>query len=460
MAGDPIPVNEAFLRQWCSAAVEELPPSRAYEVAARLKNLAIWWLRPELLQRAAAHARDLGLVQVAQHWECPPRLPAERGTCWIAVVNQYHHQLPCLSSAYALPLRWAKQHCHDPRLPEGLRKLADQVLQELLRLDEVCEPWGLLPNPDSLLFGLDLSSLEGRWDSAWASLAVGLLLATWEGNPDPKLWASGAWTPGQGIQQVEGLESKLTLAARFDARAFFVPQSQVEDLCAWAQSHRCPVRVEPLLRSESDLRVALGEYLNQLDHPIGPGDHLTGKRAAHFLRIQDHLIAERFYRQHILPDLAEKLRTQVPDELACGGKKLITIVSQGFELVSLAVRVLRPAECLLLHDAELASKASKIQATIQDQAADLRITLGLIEGSTRQELLAAFEKHMKEYAPNARPEDLVIDVTAGKRVMNLALYDVAPQGSHIVCIQAAYHTGRPVPYTEVIHSWRKSSNSS
>lgn len=140
MAGHPIRVNEAWLRQWCAGAVEHLTPLRAYEVAARLKNLAVWWLRPEVLERAAAHARQLGFDTVAQRWGRVPQLPTDPGAGWIAVVNKYPQQLGLLRPAYALPLRWVRGGGHDPRLPAGVLALADAVRTELERLDEVSGP--------------------------------------------------------------------------------------------------------------------------------------------------------------------------------------------------------------------------------------------------------------------------------------------------------------------------------
>jgi len=329
MAVDLIRLNDAWLHKWCVGAADQVPPPHAFEVAARLKNLAVWWLRPELLQQAAAHARKLGLEDVAQQWQRTPQLPTDRGACWITVVNRYPDQLGLLRPAYALPLRWAKQQDHDARLPAGLLALADQVRGELKRLGEVNEAWGLLPSRDSLLSGLHLSTLEGRWDSAFAPLAAGLLLATWEGRPDPNLWASGAWDSKQGIQAVEGLEAKLNLAQDYQLRVFFVPQPQAEALRDWAKKQGVKVEVRGLRSNVTDVREALGEYLERLDLPIGRGPHLKTKRAEHFQRIQDSETGQQFYRKHLLPDVLKGLRPQVPDELASGRKKLITIVSRG-----------------------------------------------------------------------------------------------------------------------------------
>lgn len=456
MAGDLIWLNDDWLHQWCAGHTDQVPPPQAFEVAARLKNLAVWWLRPEVLQRAAAHARQLGLDDVARQWQREPQLPTEAGACWIAVVNKYPAELGLLRPAYALPLRWDPNQRHDRRLPAGLRALADEVCGELKRLSEVEQPWGLLPSPPSLLCGLDLSTLEGRWDSAFAPLAVGLLLATWEGKPDPTLWASGTWSAHQGIQAVEGLQAKLQLAESFAARMFFVPQPQADALRDWAKERDVGVEVRGLRSTVTDLREALGEYLEQHGLVIGPGPHLRAKRAEHFHRIHDDQTAQRFYRQHVLPDVVEDLRQRVPSDLASGGKKLVTIVSKGFDLIRLAVLVFRPAQCLLLHDRELAADAVKQKEMIEREAPACRAVARWFEGSTREELLAAFRQAVEQFAGDERPENLVFDLTGGKRIMNLALYDAVPSRAYVICVQSDFdpQRRRPVLYSEKVHTWR------
>jgi len=455
MAGHPIRVTEAWLRQCCAGSPEQLSPARAYYLAAKLKNLAPWWLRPKVLQQAALHATELKLDDAARQWNRSPQLPTDPGACWIAVINKYPAELALLRPAWALPLRWWQGKHHDPRLPAGLLALADEVRRELERLGEVVGQWGLLPGSPRLLDGLDLSSLEGHWHSAWVPLAVGLLLAAWEGQPDRTLWATGQWVPTEGIRPVEGLQAKLALAHSFGARAFFAPESQTEDLRAWARTQAPTVDILPLLQSTFDLPAALDLYLEQLDLPIGRGQHLKAKRAAHFNRIRDTNTAQRFYRKHVLPDVIEDLRQRLPPDLLAGEKKLVTIVSKGFDLVTLAVQVIQPADCLLLHDRELAESAHDHKAAVQQQMPGAKVTACLVEGSTREELLAAFRRQIEQFAPQEPPQNLVFDLTSGKRIMNLALYDAIPPASHVICVQADQHDGRPVPYTEQVHAWRK-----
>lgn len=283
-----------------------------------------------------------------------------------------------------------------------------------------------------------------------------LLLAAWEGKADSKVWASGTWVPGSGIQPVEGLEPKAELARGLGASAFFVPESQAEALRGWAQRQSLALTIGTLRQNTPDLREALGDYLEQLELPIGPGAHLKDKRDEHFRRIDDSQIAQRFYRKHVLPDVIGELRQGLPAELLSSDKKLITVVSKGFDLVSLGVQLIQPTACLLLHDRELADEASAAQGWIQRERPSCRAVTSLLEQSSREKLLAAFGRQIGEFAPEARPEELVFDLTAGKKIMSLALYDAAPVGSYVICMESAFDSQRrrQIPHTERLHAWR------
>ncbi len=462
MGGDAIVVNEQWLRERFAGRADDVAPARAYEVAESLKNLSVWWLRPEVLQKAANHARAIGLHNLAQRWEREPQLPQEQGACWIALVNKAPQDIGLLRPAYVLPLGWARLPAHDARLPSGLLRLADEVREELENLDEVSPDWTLHAAPKSLLRGLDLSSLDGSWDSAFAPLAAGLLLAAWEGMPDPTLWASGAWQRHQGIRPVEGLEEKLALAADFKAKQFFVPEEQSKALDNWAKERKLQVEISPLhqnetdLRNKTDLRKALGQYFESLELPIGKGPHLQKQRADHFLRIRNKDRANKFYKQHILPEVIERIHKQLASQQLLG-KRVITIVSDSFDTIKQVATAMRAKACLLLHDKDMEDKAKKQKQELEGNLKNCDVVTHLIEGNEHEDLRRAFLNAVNQFASDQRPEELVFDLTSGMRIMNLALYDSVPQNSYLICIQTQFDRGsrRPRPYTEYVHVWAK-----
>ncbi|HPU07902.1 MAG TPA: hypothetical protein PLO20_15295 [Thermogutta sp.] len=453
-------VNKDWLSRWASGSLESLKPFQAFDIASEWKNLALWWLRQEVLNQAADYADKLGFLEASARWRNEPQLPNNCGACWIALVNKEAETWGLLRPALPFPLQWKKDQQHDTRLPQGLQVLATKVVQALQDLEEITGQWGLHPNPESLLTDLDLSGLETSWDSGWVPLAVGLLLASWEGTPDTSLWSSGGWDSQNGVQNVNGLELKLELAINFNARAFFIPENQLTQVPQeWVTSRGGSLRLLPLRQQTTDLLIALGEYLKELELPIGRGSHLDERRAKFFLNIQDEKTAMRFYRKHVLPNVSERLRRQILGELIAESKKLITIVSQSYDLVLLAALTLQPTECLLLHDKDLESNAIELHDLLTQKVPGCRPVRGLLDGRSRPELFQAIKQHVIQFAGSASPEDLIFDVTAGKRIMNLALYDAAPPSSYVVCFQAEYKNRRPVPFTEVVHVWRKDCES-
>ncbi len=454
MVGNPVRMTQDWLKKWCARSVSQLTPAQAYGVAAGFKNLAIWWLRPEVLHLAAEHARTLELVPIAQRWEASPQLPTDRGACWIALVNKYPNELGLLRESYALPLRWRQESEHDRRLPAGLLDLADQVRTHIEGIGEVSGTWTLHAASDSLLEGLDLCDLEGQWDSAWVSLAVGLLLAAWEGTPDPTIWASAAWDSRQGIKNVDGLEAKLVLASELGAKVFCVPEQQADNLRSVANENG--VEIVPLPNGVTDFFQVSIEYLERLDQPIGPGPHLKQKRAEYFTRIQDNNIALRFYRRYVLPDVAEDLRRQLPRDLDLRHKKLIMIVSKSFDLIKLAILLIEPSQCLVLYNRELEGGVHDIKQMILQESPECEVKEYLFQKNNREDLLAELRDVIGAFASNSDPRDLVFDCTAGTKLMSLCLYDAAPLGSYVICVSSEFdqQRRRPKPGTERLDVWR------
>ena len=157
-------------------------------------------------------------------------------------------ELPLLRDAFVLPFCWTAvdEGLGNPRgegtakLPPSVAKLAQGVVRQLRgEFREVAEKdWELkLASP----YGLDredLSWMPLEEASGWAALAAGLIVAArgGGGKPDPRVWATGAWSDG-GIVPVgdQSLPGKVGLAVEFGARKFFVPEDQKPAAEAWVQ---------------------------------------------------------------------------------------------------------------------------------------------------------------------------------------------------------------------------------
>ena len=465
-----IQVTETWLRALCGEPLEKLRPAQVYDVVEQFGGLAPWWLPRAVLEAAARHAEQLfGELSpvLAGHLRALPKLPESYGTCWAVLVKQQLEWLPLLRPARALPLQWEENSAHDGRLPQSLRTFADYVLATLRKSEKKTEnlsgAWGLAPAPRGLLDGLDLSRLPGNYGSAWAPLAAGLMLASWQGQPDTTVWASGAWAQGQGVLPVNGLKDKLAVAAEFGARTFFVPQMQLEEArrfaaqLAEAQGSAAAgdtLEVAPLVSADPQPRIAFREYWSRLGVPPGP-EAEQPLRAAYYLRLTDDDRARRYYIENILADVRQDLAAAAGSSQAT---HLVTIVSKAHGLVDLALGALRPTACLLLHDREMAADSAELQRRINAQGAapDGKARCGEFRAEKHHDLVRELRSLIAQFSQDLPPERLVIDLTGGQRAMNLALYDAAPAGSYVVCFQAEFdkQTRRPKPFSERPDRWQ------
>ncbi len=457
-----------------------LRPRQAFLAARRLGLLASWLLRPEVLRKAADYAADDETwSDIVAPWRGIPPLPQGLGACWVVAVHEQRRQRPLLRDAAVLPLRWARdQQSHHPRLPADLRRVADQVVDVLARHDEVtaADAWKLFPASDGLLDGPGQPCLEGKYPSAWAPLAAGLLLAAGHGKPDPTVWATGAWDLEHGIQPIDGLKQKLAIAAdEFGAKTFYVPEQNLGD--AKRVSLGIDVRaIAVATRRPPSPRDALRDYLVRFRlRPTSRPPEELGERvqwekecSAYFLSRPDEGEARAFYFDTILPEVRRSLSAKSPVPQVT---RLATIVSKGYWLVDLALGLVRPLhfqpgdplmEVLLLHDAEMESTAKDIQSRInaQSEMHHSKATCYKFKGATFAALNEEFRDCLRGFCGGA-PYQLAIDLTAGRRNLNLALHAAAPRGCHVFVCQGDFdrESGRPKPFTEDVDSWNVGDHS-
>jgi len=341
--------------------------------------------------------------------------------------------------------------------------LAESVLATIERQEKVgpLHTWKLAPGAGDLLEKHDLSQLDWSFESAWAPLAAGLLMATWGTNPKKDVWATGGYKAADGgMVAVDHLAEKAEAAWRLGARVLFVPRGQRDDAQKAVSDRRLSdpatgqaLQIGELGKDSSRPSQTLKEYLAQLELPPDR-EAPKGVRAGYFMRVPDFNQAQDYYRRFILPDV---LKDNLPLMEPVQGNSLVTLVSKSLPLVELAIGLVRPASCLLLHNKELAEEARKLSDTIrsEDYPCKFRLMTRQFDGEDYQALLEEFKGLIAEFLGEASSGDLVADLTAGQRVMNLALYDAVPPGSYIVCCQAEQHQGRPKPFTERISIWQK-----
>jgi len=144
------------------------------------------------------------------------RLPSRLGGCAPLFVWR-NSPPPALAPGFLLPVEWAKGDGVDPYLPEALKQVA-------ITTCEMTKISGWFLRRGHELQRLDLADFPVEdAASAFVPLALGLILAAAGLLPRPDRAATGAWTPGQGITAVLGIEFKAAAAKRAGARTLFVP---------------------------------------------------------------------------------------------------------------------------------------------------------------------------------------------------------------------------------------------
>src|SRR5260370_42471826 len=96
----------------CATPLEQVGAGEACSLMRKFGPVARWWLRPEVLQRAADHQPAFRSSTVR------PALPNSLGSCWIIFARMKN--LPLLRPAFLLPLRWQADTEHDRGLPPPL----------------------------------------------------------------------------------------------------------------------------------------------------------------------------------------------------------------------------------------------------------------------------------------------------------------------------------------------------
>lgn len=464
-----------------------------------LGELAHYWLNDKaraLLAEQPEYAKAMT--------ELPP-LPTPPGSCWIIFVvpDEYRH---CLRDAVLMPLRWVRGTAHDPRLPTDVIKVANRIRDALKKSVANSLEWvlrfGVEPGPTEP-GQKSFSKLDPEFDqfltadSGAASLAAGLLVATFDAHCRWNIWATGDWraaeddAPDDGISAIKSLEAKIQLAHEWGAAKLFVPESNQREaeklLEKLAPRRDPPLKLGVLKTGVSDPREGLAEYEYELAIPPQRRGDETNEKALerlgqYFLgRPTDgrpsniwRIRADDYYRSALLPMIADRLREQLCREhkqLATGAL-LVSIFSGSPDLVRLTALAVRPARVLVLYTDDKSpggeSPGSLTNATeprrqppklMQELCSELRrgtgistqpdaVTWGAFHST--EEMWSQMPTLVRQFVGETSWDRVVFDLTPGTKEMTLVLAAKAPRGSHLCYVRHDQDevTKRPKPGTE------------
>lgn len=437
----------------------QLTGSEARELAIRLGRLAGWILHPKVLEKAQAASSHFTEQQL-RGWRTPLPLPEGCGACWVPIVRK-NQCWQAMRTAFVLPLRWARGSPEqNPRLPEKLHLVAENVLRTLRITDAIKDDdWQLRPAWDGLFDGPGSELLDGSYDSAWVPLAGALLLAADEGQPQRKVWATGSWSDGQGVISVNGLEEKIELASEHGAEKFFVPAANCDRAKQYCLQRSLSLDIQPLAEARTKPRDALRKYLLQLAVRATRDDSREDREKT-YLRIAelDKQEAFEYYVECILDDLAEELRSRLPSELG-RPRYLITHISDSYELVLLSHLVFKPERSIIFYTYEknYPKHAEEVKRWLElrDFSVELRPLAtnpdaAPAESSRWQELSRTYQECLKNFSGNGQ-RTLVLDVTPGTKLMSILLAMAGPPSSWLVYYEQEFDPQRRKPRPFRIH---------
>lgn len=452
-----IQITDNLLEQLCGSSADSLAGALRAVGPQGLGALAPWWLGPH----AVEHLRRQPAL--LRRWELL-RPPASLGSCWVLLANKATQRV-LLGDAFLLPLRWQAGTEHSPHLPPGLRRLGDQVLDQFSGASGVNgNQWGLWLHDKAGLGDVDLSGLDdsaASWDSAWASLAGGLVLAAEGILPDPEVWASVAWDEAVGIGKVDSISAKVDLAARYGARHLFVSAENLTDALRRKQSESHSLEVQALLPVSSKPNPAdcLLNYLGKLGQPPVKTDPPEKRRA--FYQRANRQRADEYHWTHFLDEIVDKLSRDLHDNRpAFKPSHIVTAISQQRSVIVQGVLASGAKHALLLYEDDPGSKQiarwlQAVQSHLQEKG--VSCTRGPIRLVDRETDLAAIRSHVEKFLACVPPGTTVFDLTPGYKFISLGLEELAREGTWLLYCRHRQLLPdlRPDPGSESYDCWQK-----
>jgi hypothetical protein len=416
--------------------------------------LADLWLRPEVVDRSWAWRGEMNGEPVVAPAAASPTLA--RGQCGLLLVTAHAASFPRLRPAFVLPVEWRREARASPLLPDGLAGFSAAVLGDL-GLGDLGLGGLSLHLPDWLTSrGVDLSGLRFAYDSAWASLAAGAIVADQGGATLPDVMASAAWNheqPTRGwFKRIEGLADKLDAAVAAGARVVFAPRENLTDVEAWRAARPDVTLDIQLLSNATDVPAkALAPVLVALEAmPTLKTGADFEQRSRYYVRLPPSA-KDRYHRDELLEDLVGRLRPQVEAAWAFpASDRLALVVSKSWSLALLVVRLFDPAHVLLLHDGKLNDVLGILEAElpVNGRAGRARRTVTAAECRPGGTFVGDIRAAVMRFAAGA--PSVVVDATAGYKDFQFSILSNLPANAlamYIATDQDLLHASA-VPGTE------------
>lgn len=395
-------------------------------------------MRPTLIQSIEKFdklSRSIG-KHLAPWWSphATPCWPGDDQMCMLVLLALADSAPDALRSKLArgffLPLKWERRTTPDTRLPPSLLELAARVRAEL----GIDDDWQLMlwtMTTDPLV---ELDPLLS-WDSAWTTLAAGLLVATQGGRMRRGILASAAFDSARKeVRGVKGLASKIEAIRRLRAGTpdlaspqgdpaaevtLFVAASDVEEARDLTRDdtwlHIATYQVPASNTHKLSLPKLLEPHLDLLAVPPQEGGH---KLLEWLNRATLSSRAISSYYEDVLPWLAQGVQERLPDSLR--GRQVHTLLiaagDQNTQQAQLLTLALRPERVVMTSVGKSGDRATAFHTWLtQTSPSTLYTHVPLPARPSREHVDALCAQLLAQ--GDTGEEVIVVDVTAGTRAM-------------------------------------------
>lgn len=417
---------------------EPLPEScgakRAYDVAGILGPIGALWLRPQVLDLAREWIRSYHgdpAVEPAKH-----NTLLRRGEIGILLALPSPLRYPLLKPAFVLPLEWRAGAVCSPRLPQGLAAFAARVLEDVrvTRLSLHLPQW----LEDA---GADFSGLTFSFDSAWAMLAAGAIVAAEGGSTVPGVLASAAWTrrdgePQGSIGRVQLFRIKIEAAAASGATTLFLPEEQRRFVEQGLREARSPgLTVQYLSNAPAKPGQALAPLLHALEAAPRLAANASFEQCCGYYTRTARAQQNDYFRDELLTALAEKMRPALARESAVSGVDgVVVIASPNWAVACLVVELFQPQRVLLLHDGKVPRELAAIAEWLNRSAQSSKREIVMRQCRSRDGFTDDVETAVRNFS--GRCSRIVVDLTGGYRHYMFALLAALPPNAVATYIDA------------------------
>ena len=438
-----LPLELVRLSALCGSELPEVGRgAAAWNVETSLRSpgmlgpLAGSWLRAEVLSLARRWQREM-------HGEPggTPGVnaaPIERGQIGILLATQNAKSFPLLRPAFVLPVEWRRAGRSSDLLPAGMADFANSVLRDVGVADLSLHLAALLEKS-----GTDLSGLRFSYESAWAALAAGAIVAKQQGATLPDVLVSAAWTSADGrpgwIAGIGQVQEKLDEAAAIGARIVLLPQENAIEAGRWRERNQdASLEIRHLSNAPADPERVLAPVLQALEAaPTRAANASNMDRRSYYVRMAEENHNE-YYRDELLQEIVEELEPQIKAEPRLhNAKRLVIIASKSWSLGFLLTALFDPEHVLILYDGRLGSVPLTLTAELETFARRKSPRRSVTAAECRPG--DAFDKSVADALTAFSSADgvgTVVDLTAGYRDFHFAVLAALPANAQVMFVHA------------------------